>query len=92
MESTISIGGDKKEAGASSKGTASYFEFDNGSDDDDEEEDDEDASSGTPRMRCILCTTAAGWLSVFFFCLFGCTIVLFGVCIYHEHVLLLFIR
>ncbi|XP_004250993.1 vacuolar protein sorting-associated protein 41 homolog [Solanum lycopersicum] len=60
MESTISIGGDKKEAGASSKGTASYFEFDNGSDDDDEEEDDEDASSGTPRMRCILCTTAAG--------------------------------
>lgn len=69
MESTISIGGDKKEAGASSKGTASYFEFDNGSDDDDEEEDDEDASSGTPRMRCILCTTAAGWLSVFFFLL-----------------------
>ncbi|KAJ8551940.1 hypothetical protein K7X08_028383 [Anisodus acutangulus] len=60
MESTISVG-NKKEAGAASKGTKSYYEFDNGMDDDEEEEDDDaDASSGTPRMRCILCTTAAG--------------------------------
>lgn len=61
MESTISIGGDKKEGGASSKGTTSYYEFENGIDnEDDDEDDDEDASSGPPRMRCILCTTAAG--------------------------------
>ncbi|PHU03773.1 Vacuolar protein sorting-associated protein 41 -like protein [Capsicum chinense] len=60
MESTISIG-DKKESGAASKGTTPYYEFDNGIDDDEEDDDDdEDASSGTPRMRCILCTTAAG--------------------------------
>ncbi|XP_060169690.1 vacuolar protein sorting-associated protein 41 homolog isoform X1 [Lycium barbarum] len=59
MESTISIG-NKKEGGAASKGSASYYEFDNGTDDEEEDDDDEDASSGTPRMRCILCTTAAG--------------------------------
>lgn len=34
----------------------SYGEYDD--DDDDEEEDDENRS-GTPQMRCILCTTAA---------------------------------
>ncbi|XP_060174078.1 vacuolar protein sorting-associated protein 41 homolog isoform X1 [Lycium barbarum] len=58
MESTISIGG-KKEAGAAAQRTFLYDEYDNGLHDEDEDED-EDASSGAPRMRCILCTTAAG--------------------------------
>lgn len=63
MESTISVGG-KKESGAASKGTGSYYESDNGIDDEEEEYDDDDddgdASSGASRMRCILCTTAGG--------------------------------
>ncbi|PHT30077.1 Vacuolar protein sorting-associated protein 41 -like protein [Capsicum baccatum] len=60
MESTISIGGNK-EAGGAAQRTVSYSEYNNGVNDEDEDEDeDEDASSGTPRMRCILCTTAAG--------------------------------
>ncbi|XP_016478552.1 vacuolar protein sorting-associated protein 41 homolog [Nicotiana tabacum] len=61
MESTISIGG-KKEAGAAAHGTVSYDEYDNGvrDDDDDEDKDEDEDASGAPRMRCILCTTAAG--------------------------------
>ncbi|CAN4098954.1 unnamed protein product [Withania somnifera] len=56
MESTISIGVNK-EAGVAALRTVSSDEYDNGVNDDYE---DEDASSGAPRMRCILCTTAAG--------------------------------
>lgn len=54
MDSTYSVSG-KQGKGASSQETASdYDEYDNSVDGED------DASSGAPRMRCILCTTAAG--------------------------------
>ncbi|XP_019199476.1 PREDICTED: vacuolar protein sorting-associated protein 41 homolog isoform X2 [Ipomoea nil] len=58
MESTNSVSS-KKEAAAPSQGASSYYEYDNGEVDEDEDED-EATSSGAPRMRCILCTTAAG--------------------------------
>lgn len=49
---------------SSKKGAAatyqSEYNYDNGTEDqEEEEEEDNDAESGTPRMRCILCTTAA---------------------------------
>ncbi|RVW54367.1 Vacuolar protein sorting-associated protein 41-like [Vitis vinifera] len=54
MDSTYSVSG-KQGKGATSQETASdYDEYDNSVDGED------DASSGAPRMRCILCTTAAG--------------------------------
>ncbi|KAG5602821.1 hypothetical protein H5410_034191 [Solanum commersonii] len=62
MESSISIGGNK-EAGVAAQRTASYDEYANGVNDDyedEDEEEEEDATSGALRMRCILCTTAAG--------------------------------
>ncbi|KAL3335965.1 hypothetical protein AABB24_031943 [Solanum stoloniferum] len=59
MESSISIGG-SKEAGVAAQRTASYDEYANGVNDDYEDEEEEDATSGALRMRCILCTTAAG--------------------------------
>ncbi|KAK6788021.1 hypothetical protein RDI58_016546 [Solanum bulbocastanum] len=59
MESSISIGG-SKEAGVTAQRTASYDEYANGVNDDYEDEEEEDATSSALRMRCILCTTAAG--------------------------------
>ncbi|GFZ20378.1 vacuolar protein sorting 41 [Actinidia rufa] len=56
-DSTISVSSSNKGAGATSQETESYYEYGNG--DVDEEDDDDDTSGGT-RMRCILCTTAAG--------------------------------
>ncbi|PSR86535.1 Vacuolar protein sorting-associated protein [Actinidia chinensis var. chinensis] len=56
-DSTISVSSSNKGAGATSQETESYYAYGNG--DVDEEDDDDDTSGGT-RMRCILCTTAAG--------------------------------
>lgn len=42
-------------ASGTTRERVSEYEYDNGYDDD----EDDDAESGTPRMRCILCTTAA---------------------------------
>ncbi|XP_024023783.1 vacuolar protein sorting-associated protein 41 homolog [Morus notabilis] len=42
-------------ASGTTRDQVSEYEYDNGYDDN----DDDDAESGTPRMRCILCTTAA---------------------------------
>ncbi|XP_057483913.1 vacuolar protein sorting-associated protein 41 homolog [Actinidia eriantha] len=56
-DSTISVSSSNKGAGVTSRETESYYEYGNG--DVDEEDDDDDTSGGT-RMRCILCTTAAG--------------------------------
>ncbi|XP_044482383.1 vacuolar protein sorting-associated protein 41 homolog [Mangifera indica] len=46
----------KRDTGATHREPFSEYEFDNGVED---EDDDEDTQSGPPRMRCILCTTAA---------------------------------
>ncbi|GFZ17830.1 vacuolar protein sorting 41 [Actinidia rufa] len=57
-DSTISVSSSNKESGATSRETeSSYYEYGNG---DANEEDDDDDTSGGTRMRCILCTTAAG--------------------------------
>ncbi|KAL6967122.1 Vacuolar protein sorting-associated protein 41 [Sarracenia purpurea var. burkii] len=55
-DSTHSVSG-KKAPVAASKEAVSYYEYENGDVDDDD--DDDDALSGSPRIRCILCTTAA---------------------------------
>ncbi|CAA2955632.1 vacuolar sorting-associated 41 homolog [Olea europaea subsp. europaea] len=59
MDSTISISQQQKKPPTPTKppDELSYYEYDNGGAEDDE---DEDTSSGSPQMRCILCTTAAG--------------------------------
>ncbi|PSR89908.1 Vacuolar protein sorting-associated protein [Actinidia chinensis var. chinensis] len=57
-DSTISISSSNKGSGATSRETESYYEYGNG--DANEEDDDDDDTSGGTRMRCILCTTAAG--------------------------------
>lgn len=54
-DSTYAVGGGKQGNEVTSQEPVSeYDEYDNDVDDED------DASSGAPRMRCILCTTAAG--------------------------------
>ena len=55
MDSTYSVSGKQGKGAASQQGVSDYDEYDN-----DDDDDDDDASSGVPRMRCILCTTAAG--------------------------------
>ncbi|XP_051120523.1 vacuolar protein sorting-associated protein 41 homolog [Andrographis paniculata] len=59
MDSIISASSKKQKPAAPARDELSYYEYDNGDDDDDDEghndEDDDDA-----RIRCILCTTAAG--------------------------------
>lgn len=45
-------------ASGTTRDQVSEYEYDNGYDDN----DGDDAESGTPRMRCILCTTAASWV------------------------------
>jgi hypothetical protein len=55
-DSTNSVSG-KKGASPASRDTVSYYEYGNGDVDDEEDDDD---SEGGQRMRCILCTTAAG--------------------------------
>lgn len=57
MDSTYNVSG-KKESGATSRVTLVDYEYDNG--DIGDEDDDEGSHSGARRMRCILCTTAAG--------------------------------
>ncbi|CAI9778370.1 unnamed protein product [Fraxinus pennsylvanica] len=59
VDSTISITQQQKKPPTPTKSSdeLSYYEYDNGDAEDDEEED---TSSGSPKMRCILCTTAAG--------------------------------
>lgn len=47
-------------ASGTTRERVSEYEYDNGYDDD----EDDDAESGTPRMRCILCTTAASWVQL----------------------------
>lgn len=59
IESAHSVN-NKGKAGPSSQTADSYYGYENGDIDDDEEENDESTPSGMPRMRCILCTTAAG--------------------------------
>lgn len=57
MDSIVSISSKKKRA-APKRDELSYYEYDNGDDEDGDDEDgdgDDDA-----RIRCILCTTAAG--------------------------------
>ncbi|XP_057480493.1 vacuolar protein sorting-associated protein 41 homolog [Actinidia eriantha] len=56
-DSTISVSSSNKGSEAASRETESYYEYGNG---DANEEDDDDDTSGGTRMRCILCTTAAG--------------------------------
>ncbi|KAH9700264.1 vacuolar protein sorting-associated protein 41-like [Citrus sinensis] len=48
----------KKGAGATHREPISEYEYDNGVEYENDDDDDE-AQSGAPRMRCILCTTAA---------------------------------
>lgn len=48
----------KKETGKTSGKVVMNYEYDNIYEDDDDD-DDEDDKSGGPRLRCILCTTAA---------------------------------
>lgn len=55
LESTSSDSGKKGTKTTSQEPWSSYDEYDNGYD-----EDEDDAPLGAPRMRCILCTTAAG--------------------------------
>ena len=50
----------KKEVQATTLEAETYDDY-NGYDDD-ASDDDEEAKSGGPRMRCILCTTAASWV------------------------------
>ena len=59
-DSTNSVTAEKGAAAAASREALSYYEYDNGVDDDEEEDHEKDSAWGTPRMRCILCTTAAG--------------------------------
>lgn len=54
MDSIDSISSKKKPA-PPARDDLSYYNYDNGDDEDDENDDGEDA-----RVRCILCTTAAG--------------------------------
>ncbi|KAG5515636.1 hypothetical protein RHGRI_036620 [Rhododendron griersonianum] len=56
-DSTNSVSSKKGKSPASGS-ALSYYEYGNG--DVDDEEDDDDTASGGLRMRCILCTTAAG--------------------------------
>lgn len=50
----------KKGAGETRHDSTSDFDYDNGEvEDDDEDDDEDDTDVGGPRMRCILCTTAA---------------------------------
>ena len=46
-------------ASGTTRERVSSYEYDNGYGDDGDDDDDGDDESGTPRMRCILCTTAA---------------------------------
>ncbi|XAR60055.1 hypothetical protein NMG60_11033287 [Bertholletia excelsa] len=55
-DSMSSVSG-KKRPEATPHETSLYYTYDNGEVDEDEE--DEDTASGAPRIRCILCTTAA---------------------------------
>lgn len=55
MDSMHTVGS-KKETKA--KETVSEYEYDI---DEDEEDENDDSHSGAPRLRCILCTTAASW-------------------------------
>ncbi|KAL2507031.1 Vacuolar protein sorting-associated protein 41-like protein [Forsythia ovata] len=57
MDSTNSISQQQKKPPTKSPDELSYYEYNNGDADDDE---NEATSSGSPQMRCILCTTAAG--------------------------------
>ncbi|KAL2507020.1 Vacuolar protein sorting-associated protein 41-like protein [Forsythia ovata] len=57
MDSTNSISQQQKKPPIKSPDELSYYEYNNGDADDDE---NEATSSGSPQMRCILCTTAAG--------------------------------
>lgn len=52
MDSMNTVSG-QKGTGATSREQVSEYEYDN------DDEDDDDDSSGVPRLRCILCTTAA---------------------------------
>ncbi|KAL8525316.1 hypothetical protein ACS0TY_014805 [Phlomoides rotata] len=56
MDSIVSISSKKKRA-APKQELSYYYQYDNG--DDDDEDDDEDGDEDA-RIRCILCTTAAG--------------------------------
>ncbi|KAK2984130.1 hypothetical protein RJ640_006283 [Escallonia rubra] len=56
-DSTHSVNG---EGPAPSRDSVSYYGYENGDAEDDDEDENEGTSSGVPRMRCILCTTAAG--------------------------------
>lgn len=58
----------KKGAGATHREPISEYEYDNGVEYENDDDDDE-AQSGAPRMRCILCTTAASWVSDVCLCL-----------------------
>lgn len=53
MDSTFTSGSKGEEM----RDPVAEYEYDNG--DLDEEDEDEDAPTGAPRLRCILCTTAA---------------------------------
>lgn len=55
MDSTYSVSGKQGKGAAVQQPVSDYDEYDIEVDD-----EEEDASSGAPRMRCILCTTAAG--------------------------------
>lgn len=57
MESIVSTTS-KKEQKTSAKEAVIYYEDENGYVD--EDEDEEAGPSGAPKLRCILCTTAAG--------------------------------
>lgn len=79
MDSIVSISSQKKKPAAPPQGNLSYYSYDNGDDNDGDEDGDDDT-----RIRCILCTTAAGW---FFFLIFDTharTIIYRAVCISYE--------
>ncbi|KAK1383079.1 Vacuolar protein sorting-associated protein 41-like [Heracleum sosnowskyi] len=58
VESANSVN-DNKKSKATSQEVVSYYESDHS---DAGESDNDNTSSGAPQMRCILCTTAAGWV------------------------------
>ncbi|KAH6814682.1 vacuolar protein sorting 41 [Perilla frutescens var. frutescens] len=55
MDSIVSISSQKKPAAPPREDELTFYTYDNGDDDDGDEDGDDDA-----RIRCILCTTAAG--------------------------------